>query len=297
MRNGGTRACPKSRLAAGGSTRLLAALLLSVGATLDAGAAMDHEARTGQYLTVCGDPNNLPFSNDRQEGFENKIAALIADALGRELHYRWWPQTVGFVRNTLQVRLCDLIMGITSVNELVQNTNPYYRSVYSLVYRSDSGLDIAALDDPRLKSLRLGVVAGTPPATLLARYGLMDRTRSYERTVDTRFYAPAMDAMNAVATGDLDVVVIWGPLAGYAARQQTTPLTVVPLPAQEDSVQLAFSVSLGIRHRESQWKHELNALLQRDAARIQAILLDYGVPLLDEQDRLIPRYAAAPSNP
>jgi quinoprotein dehydrogenase-associated probable ABC transporter substrate-binding protein len=277
--------------------RLLAALLLSVGATLDAGAAMDHEARTGQYLTVCGDPNNLPFSNDRQEGFENKIAALIADALGRELHYRWWPQTVGFVRNTLQVRLCDLIMGITSVNELVQNTNPYYRSVYSLVYRSDSGLDIAALDDPRLKSLRLGVVAGTPPATLLARYGLMDRTRSYQRTVDTRLYAPAVDAVNAVATGDLDVVVIWGPLAGYAARQQTTPLTVVPLPAQEDSVQLAFSVSLGIRHRESQWKHELNALLQRDAARIQAILLDYGVPLLDEQDRLIPRYASAPSNP
>jgi quinoprotein dehydrogenase-associated probable ABC transporter substrate-binding protein len=263
--------------------------LLSAGVTLDAGAAMDHEARTGEYLTVCGDPNNLPYSNDKLQGFENKIAALIADALGRKLHYRWWPQTVGFVRNTLQVRLCDLIMGIASVNELVQNTNPYYRSVYSLVYRTDSGLDIAALDDPRLKTLRLGVVAGTPPATLLTRYGLMDHTRSYQRTVDTRLYAPAVDAVNDVAKGDLDVAVIWGPLAGYAARQQPTPLTVVPLPAQEDSVQLAFSVSMGIRHRETQWKHDLNALLQHDAPRIQAILLDYGIPLLDEQDRLISR--------
>lgn len=272
-----------------GATRWLTALFLLVGVTLEAAAAMDHEARTGEYLTVCGDPNNLPFSNDKLQGFENKIAALIADTMGKKLHYRWWPQTVGFVRNTLQVRLCDLIMGITSVNELVQNTNPYYRSVYSLVYRSDSGLDIAALDDARLQALRLGVVAGTPPATLLARYGLMARTRSYERTVDTRLYAPAVDAVNDVAKGDLDVAVIWGPLAGYAASQQTTALRVVPLPAQEDSVQLAFSVSMGIRHRETQWKHDLNALLRRDAERIQGILLDYGIPLLDEQDRLIGR--------
>ena len=274
---------------AAGSIRLLTLLVLSCGATFDAGAATDHEARTGKYLTVCGDPNNLPFSNERHEGFENKIAALIAEDLGRKLHYRWWPQTVGFVRNTLQVRLCDLIMGITSVNDLVQNTNPYYRSVYSLVFRSDSGLDIAALDDPRLKTLRLGVVAGTPPATLLTRYGLMDHTRSYQRTVDTRLYAPAMDAVVDVAKGDLDVAVVWGPLAGYAAKQQPTALTVVPLPAQEDSVQLAFSVSMGIRHRETQWKHDLNALLQRNEPRIQAILLDYGIPLLDEQDRLISR--------
>jgi quinoprotein dehydrogenase-associated probable ABC transporter substrate-binding protein len=271
------------------SVQLLAMLTLSVSLALDASAAMDHEARGGQFLTVCGDPNNLPFSNDSYAGFENKIAELIADGLGLELHYRWWPQTVGFVRNTLQVRLCDLIMGITSVNELVQNTNPYYRSVYSLVYRSDSGLDIASLDHPGLKPLHLGVVAGTPPATLLTRYGLMDHTRSYPLTVDTRLYAPARDAVRDVANGDLDVAVVWGPLAGYAAKQQTTSLTVVPLPAQEDSVQLAFSVSMGIRHREIQWKHELNALLQRSAPRIQEILLAYGVPLLDAQDRLITR--------
>lgn len=256
-------------------------------AGLAAGAATDHEARPGEFLTVCGEPNNLPFSNDKGEGFENRIAELIAGELGLKLHYRWWPQTVGFVRNTLQVRLCDLIMGITSVNELVQNTNPYYRSVYSLVYRSDSGLGIASLQDPALKTLRLGVVAGTPPATLLSRYGLLEGTRSYQRTVDTRLYAPATDAIGDVAKGDLDVAIIWGPIAGYAAQQPGTPLTVVPLPAREDSVQLAFSVSMGIRHRETAWKHELNALIERLTPRIQAILRDYGVPLLDDQDRPI----------
>lgn len=264
----------------------LAAVSLGSGGTSLA-ATTDHEARSDQFLTVCGDPNNLPFSNDRYEGFENKIARLIADELGQSLHYRWWPQTVGFVRNTLRVRLCDLIMGITSVNELVQNTNPYYRSVYTLVQRSERVLPVRSLKDPALRDLRIGVVAGTPPATLLTRNGLMDKTRSYDRTVDTRLYTPAMDAVKDVASGDLDIAVIWGPIAGYAAGRQDVPLTVVPLPAQEDSVPLAFSVSMGIRHRENQWKHELNALLERLSPQIQEILMDYGVPLLDNNDRPI----------
>jgi quinoprotein dehydrogenase-associated probable ABC transporter substrate-binding protein len=250
-------------------------------------AAEDHEARSGHYLTVCGDPNNLPFSNDKYQGFENRIARLIADSLGRPLYYRWWPQSVGFVRNTLQVRLCDLIMGVASESELVQNTNPYYRSVYALVYRDGSGRQISSLKDPALKTLRLGVVAGTPPATLLARYGLMGNTRSYQRNVDTRLYAPARQAIHDIATGDLDVAVIWGPIAGYFAPREQPPLRVTPLPARMDGVQLAFNVSMGIRHRESDWKHELNALLERLAPQTRAILLDYGVPLLDQNDRPI----------
>ena len=250
-------------------------------------ATNTREARTTQYLTVCGDPNHLPFSNKKLEGFENKIAQLIADELGRPLRYRWWPQTIGFVRNTLRVRLCDLVLGITSVNEMVQNTNPYYRSVYTLVYRSDAGLDINSLKDPRLRDLRLGVVAGTPPATLLARYDLMTRTRPYQRTVDTRYYSPAREAVQDVAGGEIDVAVIWGPIAGYFATRQQVPLTMAPLPAREDSVPLAFNVSMGIRHRETQWKHQLNALLKRLEPRIQAVLLDYGVPLLDQQDEAI----------
>lgn len=131
------------------------------------------------------------------------------------------------------------------------------------------------------------MVAGTPPVSLLTRYDLLGQTRSYERAVDTRLYAPARDAVNDVARGELDLAVIWGPIAGYAARQQPVPLTLVPLPAQQDGVPLAFSVSLGIRPRETAWKHELNTLLERLAPQIQTILQGYGVPLLDNHDQLI----------
>lgn len=250
-------------------------------------ARTTYEARNREFLTVCGDPNHLPFSNKEMQGFENRIAQLIADDLDRTLRYRWWPQTIGFVRNTLKVRLCDLVMGVTSVNELLQNTNPYYRSVYTLVYRKDSGLDILTLADPALKNLRLGIVAGTPPATLLTKYGLMAQTRSYERTVDTRLFSPATQAVEDVAKGNLDVAVVWGPIAGFAAKQQETPLIVVPLPAKEDSVPLAFNVSMGIRRRETNWKHQLNSELEKLAPRIEEILLEYDIPLLDINDKLI----------
>lgn len=279
---------PRPRRSSRGLIRLCVLLLPLCGAG-EALAAQDHEARGSQFLTVCADPNNLPFSNDQGEGFENEIAQLIARDLNRPIHYRWWPQTVGFVRNTLRVRLCDLIMGISSVNELLQNTNPYYRSVYSLVYRSDSGLKIATIrdKDPALQGLRIGVVAGTPPVSVLTRHGLLDQVRSYERTVDTRLYAPARDAVQDVAKGDLDLAIIWGPIAGYYAQRQKTPLTLVPLPARIDEVPMAFNVSMGIRQHETEWKHELNTLLTQLEPQIQGILLSYGVPLLDQQDRPI----------
>ena len=250
-------------------------------------AATTREARYNSYLTVCGDPNHLPFSNKNMEGFENRIAQLIAADLDRTLKYRWWPQTIGFVRNTLGVRLCDLVMGVTSVNELLQNTNPYYRSVYTLVYRQDAGLEISSLKDPALQQLKLGVVAGTPPATLLRKYGLIEQARPYQRTVDTRHFSPASQAVADVAKGEIDVAVVWGPIASFTSRQQDTPLRVVPLPPKEDSVPLAFNVSMGIRRRETEWKHQLNDELEKLAPKIQEILLEYGVPLLDKSDRLI----------
>jgi quinoprotein dehydrogenase-associated probable ABC transporter substrate-binding protein len=245
------------------------------------------EARNKTYLTVCGDPNHLPFSNKEMQGFENRIAQLIADDLARTLRYHWWPQTIGFVRNTLKVRLCDLVMGVTSVNELLQNTNPYYRSVYTLVYRKDSGLNVSTLTDPELKQLRIGLVAGTPPATVLTNNGLMDQVQSYHRTVDTRLYSPATRAVEDVASKKIDLAIIWGPIAGYAAKNQQVPLTVVPLPAKIDNVPLAFNVSMGIRRREHNWKHQLNAELEKLAPEIEKILLDYRIPLLDANDNLI----------
>lgn len=256
--------------------------------TLCAQAAGDgHEGRNTSHLTVCGDPNNLPFSNQAMQGFENRIAEIIAEALDRPLYYRWWPQSVGFVRNTLQTRRCDLVMGITSVNEMVQNTNPYYRSVYSLVQRTDASPRIASLSDPALKDRRLGVVAGTPPATLIARYGLMAQTRPYQRTVDTRHLAPAKQAVADVAAGVTDIAVVWGPVAGYGAAQQDPQLVVTPLPARVDDVPLAFNVSMGLRHRETAWKHQINALIEQLQPEFRQVLLDYGVPLLDAQDHVI----------
>jgi ABC-type amino acid transport substrate-binding protein len=155
------------------------------------------------------------------------------------------------------------------------------------VYRPDVGYRIQSLSDPSLKDLSIGVVAGTPPATLLARYGLMGQTRPYLRTVDTRRYSPASDAVQAVATRDLDLAIIWGPIAGYAASQYSPPLRVVPLPALVDNVPLAFSVSMGVRDREKQWKHQINEIIARIEPRINAVLASFGVPLLDANNRPI----------
>ena len=257
----------------------------------DGGAARakqpSREARVTKILRVCADANSLPFSNKKEEGFENKIARLIAEELKQPIRYNWWPQTIGFVRNTLRLRRCDLIVGIGTGNELVQNTNPYYRSIYTMVYRQDSGLKATSLSDPALKSLRFGVIAGTPPATLLAKYGLIGQARPYHLTVDTRFFSPTRQAIEDVAAGKIDIALIWGPTAGYFAKRQKAALVVVPLLNEQTGVRLDFRVSMAVRANENDWKRQLNRILKRLKPKIDRILKDYGVPLLDRQRRLI----------
>ena len=226
-------------------------------------------------------------NNKKEEGFENKIARLIAEELKQPIRYNWWPQTIGFVRNTLRLRRCDLIVGIGTGNELVQNTNPYYRSIYTMVYRQDSGLKATSLSDPALKSLRFGVIAGTPPATLLAKYGLIGQARPYHLTVDTRFFSPTRQAIEDVAAGKIDIALIWGPAAGYFAKRQKAALVVVPLLNEQTGVRLDFRVSMAVRANENDWKRQLNRILKRLKPKIDRILKDYGVPLLDRQRRLI----------
>ena len=274
-------------------------IVLGTGATLasasfpafDGGAARakqpSREARVTKILRVCADANSLPFSNKKEEGFENKIARLIAEELKQPIRYNWWPQTIGFVRNTLRLRRCDLIVGIGTGNELVQNTNPYYRSIYTMVYRQDSGLKATSLSDPALKSLRFGVIAGTPPATLLAKYGLIGQARPYHLTVDTRFFSPTRQAIEDVAAGKIDIALIWGPAAGYFAKRQKAALVVVPLLNEQTGVRLDFRVSMAVRANENDWKRQLNRILKRLKPKIDRILKDYGVPLLDRQRRLI----------
>ena len=237
-------------------------------------------------LKVCADPNNLPFSDEKKEGFENKIAELIGAELGRSVDYAWFPQVVGFVRNTLRARLCVLVMGTVAGDEIMQTTNPYYFTTYVILYRSDKGLAIAGLDDQRLKTLRLGVVGGTPPSDLLVRHDLMSHTKPYALTVDTRAESPTREMVQDVVDGTIDVGLLWGPIAGYYRKHEVIPLTLVPLKNEPDAPRMSYHIAMGVRANEPEWRRGINTVILKRQAEITAILRDYGVPLLDEQGEL-----------
>lgn len=235
-------------------------------------------------LRVCADPADLPFSNQAGEGFENKIAELLAERLEVPLLYTWFPQVTGFVRNTLRANKCDVIIGYAQGDELVQNTNAYYRSSYALVYRPGSEIDgVESLSDKRLKGRKLGIVAGTPPATIMAREGLMATSKPYHLVVDRRFTSPAEDMIGEVASGVIDGAVLWGPMAGYYAKNNGAPLKVVPLVKEAAGPRTIYRITMGLRPNEPEWKHQLNRLIEENQAAINDILLSYGVPLIDEQ--------------
>lgn len=250
---------------------------LWVAAAAPAEAAVERPGR--EELRVCADPNSLPFSNEKGEGFENRLAGMIAADLGVPVSYVWWPQTIGFVRNTLGARRCDIVMGTASGEALMQNTNPYYRSVYALVYRTGSGLKAAGLSDPGLQGARIGVVAQTPAVDALHRNGLYN-LEPYQLAIDTRVHQPARTAVEDVAVGHTDAAVIWGPLAAYWAKRQPVPLTVVPLTG-DAAERLSFNISMGIRPEEPDWKHWLNDWIRTNQPRIDALLAEYDVPMLD----------------
>jgi quinoprotein dehydrogenase-associated probable ABC transporter substrate-binding protein len=263
--------------------------LAALGSTLVAGSAL---AQLGELvdqdtLRVCADPNNLPYSNQAGEGFENKIAELLAADRGVELAYTWFPQTIGFVRNTLGARQCDVVIGTTTTSEQMQNTNPYYRSSYVLLQRADAGTKVGSLHDPALKDLRIGAVARTPPLDLLARQGLLKNLRPYTLVVDTRVEHPAQNMVEDLAAGEIDVAVVWGPIGGYWATRQPVAIEVVPLTDEGAGVRLDFRITMGLRHGEPEWKQILNDFIREHEDELQAILLAYGVPLLDRQGRLI----------
>src|SRR5260370_10335383 len=169
-----------------------------------------------KVLRVCADPRNLPFSNEKGEGFENKLGEFFAEKLQKKLDYMIFPQATGFVRMTLGAHRCDVIMGFPQGDELVQGTNPYYRTAYALVARPGSGLeDVASLGDERLKGKRLGIVAGTPPATNMAANGLMTNARPYPLMIDTRIDSSAVAMIKDLIVGEIDAGGLWGPMAGY----------------------------------------------------------------------------------
>ncbi|HEY1259541.1 MAG TPA: substrate-binding domain-containing protein, partial [Stellaceae bacterium] len=232
-------------------------------------------------------PADLPFSNQKQEGFENKIADLIGHDLGLKVSYFWFPQVIGFVRNTLRVHQCDLVMGTVAGDDVMQTTVPYYFTTYVMFYRSDKGLSLTGMDDPKLASLHLGVVGRTPPADLLVRHGLMAHTKPYELTVDTRVQLPTRQMVQDVAGGTIDVGFLWGPIAGYYKKHDNLPLTIVPLKDEPGAARMEYHIAMGVRGNEPDWRRTISATILKDKDKINAILRDYGVPLLDEQGKLV----------
>src|SRR4051812_37113117 len=247
-----------------------------------------------KVLRVCADPRNMPFSNEKGEGIENKLAELFAEKLHKRLDYMYFPQATGFVKMTLGAHRCDVIMGFPQGDDLVQGTNPYYRTAYALVTKPGSGLDeVATLADARLKGKHIGIVAGTPPATNMAVNGLMMNAKPYPLMVDTRIDSSAVAMINDLTSGRIDAAVLWGPLAGYYAKQSNPPLRVMPLVKETSGPKLAFRIGMGVRPADQNWKRLLNRLIQENQPAINRILLDFGVPLLDENDRPITAETAA----
>ena len=239
-------------------------------------------------LRVCADPNNLPFSNERGEGFENKIAELIADELGVTLSYTWWAQRRGFIRNTLNTGSCDLVTGTTNGIEMLRTTLPYYRSGYAFVTRQD-GPKVSSLNDPILHNLRIGIQlvgedgANPPPSEALARRGIVDNVRGYLVYGDYREQNPAAAIMDAVAKGEIDVAIVWGPVAGYFAGRESVPLKIALVTPQNDGprVPMVFDINMGVRRDDPTLRDEINAALSKLRPKIDAVLANYGVPRAD----------------
>ena len=263
--------------------------LLLVGAMAGAGArdamAATVSADTGATLRVCADPNNLPFSDEHGRGFENALAQLVAHDLHRTVAYTWWPQRRGFVRHTLKAHACDVIMGVPSAMEMVQATQPYYRSSYVFVTRRDRHLDIRSFDDPRLRALRIGIhavgddYANVPPAVALARRGIVDRLRGYSLYGDYSKAAPARSLIDAVADGSIDVAIAWGPFAGYFAHDEKTPLAIHPVEGITDpTLAMQYDISMGVRKDDAALRNALDGVIARDRGAIATLLARYGIP-------------------
>jgi mxaJ protein len=251
---------------------------------------IDQVVKPQGVLRVCADPNNLPFSNTRGEGFENKIADVLARELGERVEYTWWAQRRGFFRNTLKAGACDLVIGVPSGFEMALTTAPYYRSTYVFVYRTDRHLNLISFDDPRLRDLKIGVqiigddFTNTPPAHALSNRKIITNVRGFTLYGNYQQSNPPARIMDAVENGDVDVAVVWGPLAGYFAKYSRKPLEIVPVTPQIDHpfVPFVFDIAMGVRRGDQQFRDRIEAILKQHRNEIDEILESYGVPRVEE---------------
>lgn len=255
-------------------------------AVLLAGCTVEAPPPARAVLRVCADPNNLPFSNDRREGFENRLAAMLAEDAGMELEYLWWAQRRGFIRNTLNAGECDVVMGVPAGFDLALTTRPYYRSSYVFVTRGDRGHRLRSLDDPGLKRLRLGVqmigddFSNSPPAHALAARGLVSNIVGFSVLGDYSQPNPPARIVDAVAAGEIDAAIVWGPLAGFFARSSSAPLTLTPVEPQIDVpfLPFVFDISMAVRRDDVERAAVIDRFIERRQAEIDALLRAFGVP-------------------
>ncbi len=256
------------------------ALLLCIAGPL---AAQTSDLVSKSALRVCADPANYPMSDDKGQGYENKLAELVAEKLDKPLVYTWYPMATGFIRNTLKANKCDVVMGYAQGHELVLNTNHYFTSAFALVVPEDGALaDVDTLSDPALEGRRIGIIAGSPPATHMARNGLLPRAKAYNLVVDRRYESPVIDMLNDLAAGEIDAAIIWGPLAGPLVQEDYQALRVTPLIHETLPPRLVFRITMGVRQGEKVWQRKLNSLIRRNQAEINQLLSKTGVPLLDD---------------
>jgi len=242
-------------------------------------------------LRVCADPNNLPFSNQKGEGFENKIAEVLARDLGDRIEYTWWAQRRGFIRNTLRSGVCDLVLGVPSGFEMALTTAPYYRSSYVFLSRQDRRVDVTSLDDPKLHNLIIGVqiigddFSNSPPAHALTSRKMVSNIRGFTVYGDYAQPNPPARIVDAVVKGEIDVAIVWGPLAGYFAKKVTAPLVIVPVNPQIDQpfMPFVFDIAMGVRRDDQQFRDQLEQIIVKHKKEIDQILADYGVPRVDEK--------------
>lgn len=243
---------------------------------------------------VCADPNNLPFSDNKREGFENKIAELFAKELGLPVEYTWYPQRMGFLRNTLRARLegggyrCDIVMGVPSNYHETATTKPYYRSTWVMVYVKGKGLDNVTapqdiLKEPNLRSLKFGLFGGSPAADWVLKYNLMEQMVPYRLQSGAIEDYTGKVIIEDLLPGNIDVLFIWGPIAGYFAKKHPELALVAMQSENEKDVPFDFAISVGVRQPDKEWKEEINKLIEQNQDKIDAILTEYGVPLVKEQ--------------
>ncbi len=263
--------------------RRLAACLAALLTFGTAAPAQTSDLVSDTAFRVCADPANLPMSNEAGEGYENALAELFAAKLDRPVQYTWYPMATGFVRNTLLAGQCDVIVGYAQGEELVLNTNHYMTSAYTLVVPADGPLaEVTTLSHPALQDLEIGIVAGSPPATHMARNGLIGKARAYNLVVDRRVESPVLDMLDDLETGEIDAAIVWGPLAGPLVKSDHPDLAVIPLLEETLPPRLFFRITMGVRQGEKVWQRELNSLIRRNQEEIDALLRDAGVPLVND---------------